>query len=433
MADGNGGAVAVAPMTTAQVMAAIKVVATADVPLDEKVAAIEALVDATPPALNLAGKLATIMGQLSRFPKDQRVGGTTGYAFAGIDDMADRIRPLMAEQGVVMLPDRVKVLECREYLREKKGREDTYVQVQWRTVLRVRWLLTDGVEHAYVESVGEALDTSDKSANKAQSAARKYALIGLFNISTGDSPDPDSSRPGEGEEYVPAAQRREQVAARARRGAEDTPPPERRSARDEDRQQPVVPRNEPVGERMEFGPAPTDQAELDALVERGTKRWAKLSDAFRALEKPGSPTASTIAREWMAREGITKLWQVGRDDGWLRARAITQQATGEQVSDPFAVTLDQAAAAAAAAGNAAVAGLEPGQGGSVGGDAGTDTPEGKVGASDAVPADSAEPAKPTVDQLREQVAAVERGESPNPALEGVQTEVRRPYSPDEQG
>jgi hypothetical protein len=146
----------------------------------------------------LVAKLAAIAGELHRFPKTERTSGRGAYAFAGVDAMADHLRPAMARLGVVMYPSAVEVLECREYVRDRVNDDgNAYQVVQWRTVLQVTWTVTDGAEAIPVVSTGEALDTSDKSANKAETAARKNAMKALFNISTGDDPDPDATRPGD--------------------------------------------------------------------------------------------------------------------------------------------------------------------------------------------------------------------------------------------
>lgn len=157
----------------------------------------------------LHAKLASIAAELTRFPKDQHVTGRGGYAFAGVDSMADKVRAAMAERLVVMYPGQVEVIECTQYIRERINADgQPYETVQWRTVVKVTWAVLSGEESIAVQSVGEALDTSDKSANKAQTAARKYAMIGLFNISTGDEPDPDGARPGDdGEQRTPVPKR----------------------------------------------------------------------------------------------------------------------------------------------------------------------------------------------------------------------------------
>lgn len=56
-------------------------------------------------------------------------------------------------------------------------------------------VVNDGFTGAILEKVsafGEATDTSDKASFKAQTGAKKYALMGLFGIATSDDPENDS-------------------------------------------------------------------------------------------------------------------------------------------------------------------------------------------------------------------------------------------------
>jgi hypothetical protein len=149
------------------------------------------------PSETLEGKLADIMFGLERFAKDDKVEGRGAYSFTSINAIADVLRPAMAARGIVMTPRETEVIECGEVARQKVDNNGVaYMQYQWRTVLRVSWCVSDGLGVISIETIGEALDTSDKSANKAMTAARKQALINLFLISTGDA-DPDHDRPGE--------------------------------------------------------------------------------------------------------------------------------------------------------------------------------------------------------------------------------------------
>lgn len=150
----------------------------------------------TTPALigdctSLVAELARIEAQIERLPEDGKVsGGGPTYRFASIDAMSDVVRPMLGAAGLVMHPVQVRIVESTSYPRANGG-------LSWRTVLHVTWHVTDGLGVIAVVSVGEAIDTSDKSANKAQTAARKYALKGLFHLSTGENADPDAHRPGE--------------------------------------------------------------------------------------------------------------------------------------------------------------------------------------------------------------------------------------------
>jgi hypothetical protein len=157
-------------------------------------------------AMSIFDRIADVQRGLERFAKTERVSGRAGYAFAGINEISDVVRKAFAERGIVMYPEDVQIVESREIEREREGRDGTYKQYQWRTVLRVVWKVSctvvGGDDDApffsvKVVTVGEAIDTSDKSSNKAQTASRKQAMMQLLNISTGDDPDPDHTRPGD--------------------------------------------------------------------------------------------------------------------------------------------------------------------------------------------------------------------------------------------
>jgi len=111
-----------------------------------------------------------------------RQGAGINYKFRGIDDLTSALQGLLSEHGVFFTP---KVLEItREERQSKSGGALTI------TVLKMLYTFyaEDG-SSVEVSTVGEAMDTSDKSANKAMSAALKYALLELFCIPTEDEKD----------------------------------------------------------------------------------------------------------------------------------------------------------------------------------------------------------------------------------------------------
>lgn len=144
----------------------------------------------------LIGKLAALWAQVPRFTHDDRVGGRGGYGFTSVDAIQDVLRPLMADAGIVMVPHSMTVITNEQVERIRttdSGGE--YTQYQFRAVLHTEWEVTDGTYVLIVPSIGEAMDTADKAMNKAMTAARKYALVNTYAISTGE--DPDKERSGE--------------------------------------------------------------------------------------------------------------------------------------------------------------------------------------------------------------------------------------------
>lgn len=128
-----------------------------------------------------------IMREVGVIGKNRR-NPQQGYAFRGIDDIYNAIQTHFAENGVFCAPEVTEQL--REERQTKSGGNLIY------TVLRVKhtFYAPDGSNFSAV-TVGEAMDSGDKSANKAMSAAMKYALIEVFAIPTEGDNDTENNAP----------------------------------------------------------------------------------------------------------------------------------------------------------------------------------------------------------------------------------------------
>jgi hypothetical protein len=107
-----------------------------------------------------------------------RKNAQQGYSFRGIDDVYAALSSLLAKNKLCMLP-RVVSREVSEKLTKSGG-------TLFYTVLMVEFDFVsaeDGSQHT-IATVGEAMDSGDKSSNKSQSAAFKYAALMSFCIPT---------------------------------------------------------------------------------------------------------------------------------------------------------------------------------------------------------------------------------------------------------
>ena len=107
------------------------------------------------------------------------------YNFAPASEVYAHVRPLLADEGIVIIPH---IAECAQ---DEIGRTQKDAPI-FRTHLRFDMHVTDGVETLVVPWHSEAFDSSDKGINKAVTAAIKYFSIGLLMVPTGDDPDQDS-------------------------------------------------------------------------------------------------------------------------------------------------------------------------------------------------------------------------------------------------
>lgn len=128
-----------------------------------------------------------IMADVGAIGKD-RQNQQQGYRFRGIDDVYNAMQGPLARHGVFYVP---KVLK-----RDREERQGRSGGVLIYTTLEVQFTFyaPDGSSIEAV-TVGEAMDSGDKSSNKAMSAALKYALLELFCIPTEEDNDTENNSP----------------------------------------------------------------------------------------------------------------------------------------------------------------------------------------------------------------------------------------------
>jgi len=114
-----------------------------------------------------------------------RTNEVDDYKYRSIDDVLDRLAPLLAKHKLCVLP---RALE-----RIVAERSDELNHLLLHVALRVEFTLTsveDGTSHT-VEAYGEALDGGDKATAKAMSAAYKAAMVQTFCIPVSGAEDAD--------------------------------------------------------------------------------------------------------------------------------------------------------------------------------------------------------------------------------------------------
>jgi hypothetical protein len=128
--------------------------------------------------------IPAIMAEVGAVEKSRK-NTAQGYAFRGIDEVYGALQLVMAKHGVFVVP---VVLTQDWGERPTKGGGSMLRVV---TTIRHTFFASDG---SSVEAVtlGEGMDSGDKSANKAMSVALKYALLEVFCIPTSDPKDPEN-------------------------------------------------------------------------------------------------------------------------------------------------------------------------------------------------------------------------------------------------
>lgn len=142
--------------------------------------------DKTSGGTELAKAIIRVMNEVPYVQK-QKVAGLN-YSFAGEAALIESLHPAMVRNGLAIVPVGAEIID-RDLFTTKSGSVMRHVL----GVFSYKLVHTSG-EFVMLQTVGEANDTGDKAANKAMTAAYKYALRQAFNIETGDDPDRHSSQ-----------------------------------------------------------------------------------------------------------------------------------------------------------------------------------------------------------------------------------------------
>ena len=131
--------------------------------------------------------IANVMKDVGIVGKDS-TNTYDNYKFRGIDAVMNALNPAMVKNKVFVTPT---VLESHR--EERTGSKGTTMMY---TTLTVKYTFyTDDGSSVECVVIGEAMDRSDKSTNKALSAAFKYACFQTFCIPTEEMNDADEESP----------------------------------------------------------------------------------------------------------------------------------------------------------------------------------------------------------------------------------------------
>lgn len=130
----------------------------------------------TSPPKSVQQALAAVMKQLPAIGRDQQAAqGQGGYSYRGIESITKHVQPLLAQQGVLIIPQ-VQSMEVKDITVANRPWTDTTLVVNYLIVGPDGSSLT-------ATTVGIGRDNSDKGANKAMTQAFKYLLLQLLCVS----------------------------------------------------------------------------------------------------------------------------------------------------------------------------------------------------------------------------------------------------------
>jgi hypothetical protein len=135
----------------------------------------------------IAGAINAIMAKVDYV---QKKGTNTfhGYKFAAVGDLLAKLQPAMAEAGLIVVQNEVK---------HQISPNGTVMEVEYEFTLihKSGAVWPDKPKHTgMATAVNSKGGFDDKCVNKCMTAARKYFLLALFQIPTGEDADPDADQ-----------------------------------------------------------------------------------------------------------------------------------------------------------------------------------------------------------------------------------------------
>jgi hypothetical protein len=124
-------------------------------------------------ALNIAQRIAAVMGEVDYVQKERKQG--MNYSIVSHDAVTAKVRPLLHKHGVIYYPRALTVSQ-------NGNRTEAVFTVRFENI-------DDRTDFIDVETFGYGVDPQDKGPGKAMSYGVKYALLKVLGLETGDDPD----------------------------------------------------------------------------------------------------------------------------------------------------------------------------------------------------------------------------------------------------
>jgi len=132
-------------------------------------------------------RIASIMAEVPAIGKNNH-NKELPYRFRGIDDVYNYLHPLFVKHQVFTTSEILN--NSREVWTTRNGT----IMIEFTLQVKYRFTAIDG-SCIETETMGQAMDSSDKASNKAMSMAHKAAILQIFMIPTVDMEEPDATTP----------------------------------------------------------------------------------------------------------------------------------------------------------------------------------------------------------------------------------------------
>lgn len=170
-------------------------------------------------------KMLNVMSKVSYLKKDGFVETTKGRGYKALTDekVLTAIRPILVEERLMMYPIRAEQRRSDEKVTTFDQKGNPIERTNRITDVNMVFRIVDvdnPSDFIEIASCGTGVDTQDKGIGKAQTYAKKYAILNSFLIPSGEDTDqissekyddqlygdPDTQQPGTSEQPKPQAE-----------------------------------------------------------------------------------------------------------------------------------------------------------------------------------------------------------------------------------
>lgn len=145
--------------------------------------------------LNIFQKIQLVANELLSVKKDMDVGTGT-YQYKAVSDLyvTKLVKKAEKKHGLISIPTKQELVSS-EVIRTNEGSNKESIKYSFLIKMTVLIVNVDNPKETLeVEAFGHGLDSSDKGFGKASTYARKYALLNVYKIATGEDPDSEQSK-----------------------------------------------------------------------------------------------------------------------------------------------------------------------------------------------------------------------------------------------
>ena len=145
-------------------------------------------------AMNIYQRISAVSAEVGKVAMTLNVStGSGSYKAISINDVVDNLIPVVTKYRLAILPGEKEIIEQEQIKTTSKYGEKTQFYIRLKATYTVV-NIDKPEEKVSAVGFGDGIDSGDKATGKANTYARKYALIDLFNLSKGDDPDREASQ-----------------------------------------------------------------------------------------------------------------------------------------------------------------------------------------------------------------------------------------------